>query len=426
MRDPRLLPVATLLIAAVALLPFARSVEIPMGVLSIIGVVLLSRRSNFVGRPPWGSLALLYGAFALPMLVALIDAVAPEKSTLTTIATLRCPLFCAALLALYALAGDAAGVQRRLLRSVGGAVAVLLALWCLDGLLQFATGRNVLGYGLGEGYVNGLFGEDDIKLGLVVALLMPIAVVAALRFAPAPVAMAYLALLLALIALSGKRAAWIVAMVELAVLFFYYRGRGYLAPRRVSAFALVGALVLLLTYTGSDWVRQRSDVLFEAARQRDYASLNRATSERLPIWVTASRMLMDNPINGVGPRGFRFAYADYASEDDFWIQFLRVMHAHQIVLDIGSETGAIGLLGYAIMLGVLWHRWRDASPAARSRALPYAVSLIGMLFPINTHEPWYSSWSALILWFLLGLYLFAIAESPASSPALVRAGRNRE
>ena len=175
--------------------------------------------------------------------------------------------------------------------------------------------------------------------------------------------------------------------------------------------------MLLLTYTGSDWVRQRSDVLLEAVRQPDYASLNRATSGRVPIWMTASRMLMDNPVNGVGPRGFRFAYADYATEDDFWVDYLRVMHAHQLVLDIGSETGAIGLLGYAIMLGLLWRLWRGASAAARSRALPYAVSLSGLLFPVNTHEPWYSSWSALLLWLVLGLYLFAIAESPASPAA---------
>lgn len=417
MRDPRLFTVAALLIAALALMPFARS-EIPLGVLSIIGIVLLGRRSSFAGRPPWRGLALLYGAFALPMLAALIDAVAPEKSAITTIGALRYPLSCAALLALYALARDAAGVQRRLLHSVGGAVALLLALWCLDGLLQFTTGRNVLDYGLGHhGYVNGLFGENDIKLGLTVALLMPIAVVAVLRFAPAPAAMAYLALLLALVALSGKRAAWIAALVELAVLLVYYRGRGYLAPRRTAAFALVGSLVLLLTYTGSDWVRQRSDVLLEAARQPDYATLNRATSGRLPIWITASRMLMDNPVNGVGPRGFRFAYTDYADEDDFWVDYLRVMHAHQLILEIGSETGAIGLLGYAIMLGLLWRLWRDASPAARSRALPYAASLSGLLFPVNTHEPWYSSWSALTLWLVLGLYLFAIAESPAPSPA---------
>ena len=415
MRDPRLFTVAALLIVAVALLPFARSVEIPMGVLSIIGVVLLGRRSRFAGRPPWRDLALLYGAFALPMLVALVDAVAPGKSTLTTLGALRYPLSCAALLAVYALAGDAADVQRRLLHSVGGAVALLLALWCLDGLLQFTTGKNVLGYGLGHhGYVNGLFGEDDIKLGLTVALLMPIAVLAVLRCAPAPAALVYLALLLAVIALSGKRAAWIVALVELALLLVYYWGRGYLTPRRVSALALVGSLVLLLTYTGSDWVRQRSDVLLEAVRQPDYASLNRATSGRVPIWMTASRMLMDNPVNGVGPRGFRFAYADYATEDDFWVDYLRVMHAHQLVLDIGSETGAIGLLGYAIMLGLLWRLWRGASAAARSRALPYAVSLSGLLFPVNTHEPWYSSWSALLLWLVLGLYLFAIAESPAS------------
>ena len=58
-------------IAAIALLPFGRMVEIPMGVLSLIGFALLlqsPRRPSAV----LGTLGLAYLAFLLPMLLALL------------------------------------------------------------------------------------------------------------------------------------------------------------------------------------------------------------------------------------------------------------------------------------------------------------------------------------------------------------------
>ncbi len=420
MGNPRLTLVAMLLVAALALLPFGRMVEIPMGFLSLLGVVLLTRASAFAAGAPWRRLVVLYLLFVTPMILALVDAVALEKASLSTIGSLRYPFSCAALLALYALSHDAERTQRRLLAVIAYAVTVLLGLWCFDGLLQAVTGRNTLGYGVGEGYINGLFGDDDnIKFGLTLALLMPVAVVTTLRNWSTTASLAYVVLLLTLVALSGKRAAWIVAAVELAVLLVYYHGRGYLAPRRVSAFALAAVMALLVAYGGSDWVRQRSDVLVEAVEHPDYETLNRASGKRLPIWGTALRMFSDNPLNGVGPRGFRYAYADYASADDHWAKPLagsagsRGSHAHQLMLDLGSETGVFGLLGYALLVGVLLQAWRRASAAARSRALPYGVALTGMLFPINTHPAWYSSWSSLMLWFFIGLYLFALAETSA-------------
>ena len=47
--------------------------------------------------------------------------------------------------------------------------------------------------------------------------------------------------------------------------------------------------------------------------------------------------------------------------------------------------------------------------------MPYGVALIGMLWPANTHAAWYSSWSGLLFWFFVGLYLMALAESPGRS-----------
>jgi len=412
-RQPALL--APLALAAL-LLPFGRLVEVPLGILSIAGVVLLSRRPTidpFLLRTFLGA----YGAFVLPMVLALPDAVAAEKSTLSTIGSLR---YAASAYAMLALVASRPREQGQVLHGFGLVLAVLLFVWCLDGLWQFATGENVLGYGLGRGYVNGLFGEDDnIKLGISVALLMPIAVIHALRSWPFPATLALLLLCLALVALSGKRAAWITAAIELFALSAYYRYRGRLALGRALALGLAATLVLALSFLRSDWVQERSLVLADVLEQPDYATMNRATGERLPLWSTALRMGEDHWLNGVGPRGFPYAYGDYAGPGDRWAEPMggtfgtRSSHAHQLLLDIFSETGVLGLAGYALLVGLLVRAWARAGEGARSRSLPYGAALIGMLFPVNTHPAWYSSWSALLLWLFIGLYLFALHEPPA-------------
>ncbi|MFT7287635.1 MAG: O-antigen ligase [Halieaceae bacterium] len=419
---------ALLLLPAMALMPFGRMVEIPLGLLSLSGlavsVLLLSGSWRRAAGVDLRLLGLLYCAFLLPMLVALPDAVAIEKSTITTLGTARYFLFCMALLWLFQRESSPTAVRGRVLELLGLTAVLLLTLWCLDGLLQFATGRNVLGYGMAEGYINGVFGEDDnIKLGVTVALLLPLALVHTLRRWPLPAVLLFLLLVLTLITLSGKRAAWIITLVELSALAIYYRGRGRLGARHLLAGAALLLAAAVAAYAVSDWVKLRSDVLVEAVDNPDFATLNRASGKRLPIWRTALHMGGAHWVNGVGPRGFRYAYTQYAEEGDAWAKPLsgrdgaRASHAHQLLLEVFCETGVVGLAGLLVFLVLLLRSWWRASTEARSRALPYAVSLLGMLFPLNTHAAWYSSWSASLLWLLIGLYLYALAEPAKINPA---------
>ena len=145
-------------------------------------------------------------------------------------------------------------------------------------------------------------------------------------------------------------------------------------------------------------------------------------------------MGQDNWVNGVGARGFRFAYAEYAAEGDQWAESLgrnrgaRASHAHQLMLDLWCETGIIGVAGYLLLVAILVRAWVRATTPARSRALPFAAALVGMLFPVNTHPAFYSSWSSLLLWMFIGLFLYALFDAPeaggdTASSVAVRAVR---
>lgn len=408
---------ALLLLAALALMPFGRAVEAPFLLLAIVGAtVALSGRLRGAG-PALGLVLALFTAFFAPMLMSLPDAINGEKSLLTTIGALRFLCFALGLLFLLNRGAESTLDRERTLYLVGAGCTWLLLIWCADGLLQFVSGRDLLGFAMQRGYVNSLFGDDEnLKFGITLALLLPVALVHVLRRWPVAWAAAFLALALVVLTLTGKRGAWISAAVELAVLALYYWHRDRLGVHRVLAICTVALLAVSLAYSYSDWVRTRSEILVTAAQERDYEALNEATGYRLPIWSGAMAMARSHWINGVGPRGFRFAYADYApADDERWTRRLRTggaraSHSHQLILEVVCETGVIGLAGLAAMVGLLLSAWRRASDAARSRALPFAVSLCGLLFPINTHPAWYSSWTGVMLWLLLALFVYALAE----------------
>ncbi|MDN5924349.1 MAG: O-antigen ligase family protein, partial [Xanthomonadales bacterium] len=142
------------------------------------------------------------------------------------------------------------------------------------------------------------------------------------------------------------------------------------------------------------------------------AGLNKSLSGRLSIWTTSARMIAAHPINGVGVRGFRYAYPEYAAPGDRFVAEQHgdkgAYHAHQWVLEVLSETGVIGLLLWCAGFAVAWRTWRRADASARRRAWPFTLALGVMLFPLNTHLAFYSAWWGLLFWWLLVLWCVAV------------------
>ena len=80
------------------------------------------------------------------------------------------------------------------------------------------------------------------------------------------------------------------------------------------------------------------------------------------------------------------------------------MHAHQVVLEILSETGAFGLLMWLAGIALARRAWRYADAAARDNARPAMLALVVTVFPFNTHLAFYSTfWGGLTL-LLAALY----------------------
>ena len=130
----------------------------------------------------------------------------------------------------------------------------------------------------------------------------------------------------------------------------------------------------------------------------DYDSVNQATSLRLPIWEAAVKMALDNPINGVGIRGFRDQYTNYAVESDPFKNAVKT-HPHLFILEIFVESGVIGVLGLFLMFALLCrltrNNLRQWTPLQAGSAITIAITF----FPLNAHTSIYGSFYSQIAWF---------------------------
>ncbi len=385
-------------LASVALWPLPGPAEavLSLGALAALAVLAIQRFRGgmaLLSHEAWALTTVLFLSYWLPELLSSPDAINARRAVRESLLDLRYLPF------LWLVAIAVANERGRRLTFVG--IAAICGVWLLDALVQATTGWSLGGPATAD-RLSGVFGAGNLKLGLVLASLAPFPLVAASeRFGLRGWLLVALALVVVVL-LAGSRASWLtLALVLLASAWVQFRDRRVLL-------GLVGgaAVILVLATVFSDKLQER----FErtgAMLDGNSEGVDHALSGRLPIWKTALNMAMAHPVNGIGVRGFRDAYADYADPGDPWLEDAdhgAGYHAHQIVLEVVSETGLVGAFFWLGGAALAWRAWRFASPESRRRARAPAMALAVTVFPFNTHLAFYSTfWGGLTL-LLAALY----------------------
>lgn len=401
-----------ILIATTALLLTTTTLSLaPIGIMAVLGFWQVARDPRMIWREPaCRGLALLFLCLWVPQLVSLIDAVNFARSAKTALsypAYLFCGLF---IVRALARPGQFARLSLALL--------CLVAFWCVDAFMQYATGANLFGYPYQEGGLTGMF-HPKIRLGLVVAVLAPIVLEALRRLnKDSPFSWLIIVPLVAVVFLSGRRSAWVILALSLLAylppvfLTLSTRAKGALL-------AAVCAASALAIYAGlkDPGLNQRMVLLTGALSSRHQAEM--ATSGRASLWNTAYNMFAENRINGVGPRGFRYVYEEHADAGDAFIQEGRFGHfPHLVFLEIAVETGLIGIAGFILFYATLLrHWWRDRRDL---NAVAWRAALLAAAFPFNAHLAFYGSYWGGFLWLLIACAV--AATFPARPPARPGAG----
>lgn len=394
---------AIVVLAVIALLPIGAAAEAPLVLAGIFGLIAVWRARQSLRADSGVRLAVaLFACYWFAALISAPAAVAPQKTWSTVAVILRfLPFVLFAVLYLR---------DMSLWPHVECAVAMIVLLWLLDAWVQIFTGYSIAGPMQAE-RLAGIFGAGNLKLGPVLAVLSPFVLnTARERFGARGLIVGTVFMLMPIL-LAGSRAAWLMYALVVAV-FLWRQTR---APLRFAAWGLAALVVV----AAAAWVADRDSAAFDARVQRTLLvfggsahDVDEAGAGRLRIWGTALRMAVAHPVAGVGVRGFRYAYPNFAAPGDQFVDAKTdegAYHAHQLVLEVLSETGVIGLLLWIAGAYVAIRAWRRADVEARDRAFAPGLALAVMCFPLNTHLAFYgsSAWS-LLFWLLLALYCAAL------------------
>lgn len=399
------------------LLPFGRASELGILICLLGAVILFVRdRHALAGHPGARLLLWLWAAYFLAALSSAPAAIDPGRSWSSVAAYIRFAPF--GVYVCFAVRREAR------LNALCLATGIVVALWALDAWVQALTGHSIGGPAPPE-RISGIFGAGNLKLGPVLASLSPFVLWMAKRhFGRAGLIVAMLFLLVPIL-LAGSRAAWITYGVALLA-FFWIEAR---TPLRFAGWILA-ACVVVAAAMGVAW---KTSSRFDARMERTLTALhdtrhaiNYAGSGRLDIWRVTAKMIAAHPVIGVGVRDFRDAYPHYAPPNDHFVTVEAcgvgegACHPHQIVLEVLSDTGAVGLALWLAALGLAVRAWREVGPDARRRAFPVTVALAVTVFPLNTHLAFYSAWWGSLFWWLLALWCAALyADVPDDAPVVM-------
>jgi O-antigen ligase len=224
-------------------------------------------------------------------------------------------------------------------------------------------------------------------------------------------------LILGAVMIAGMRSGWLTMAIVLGTYMVLMLKRENRELRRtVLTIPVLLVIVVSVSYLASPLFQQRLDVTQAFTLGTD-TSKDASSMERIPIFKTALVMYREHPINGVGVRAFPVAYMSYAEPDDVHIRKsggkTGATHAHNVLLEIMSDTGSIGLAGLLLALGFLWRHRARTTPAERWEAFPFALAVFLILFPLNSHFAIYGTYTSSLIWFLVGLWAAALRKSTA-------------
>lgn len=385
-----------LILSTVFLFATKNSYNVPMSIMAVTGLYRLIKYRDIQTMPEMRFIHILFFSLWLPMLFSLTDAVNLTHSLETTLRYLGY-LFVAYFI-IYEIK------NKHLHNKIILGLSIIISFWCLDALFQFFVGVDMFGYPLNNGLVDGLFSPKG-TLGHVLAILSPIYFEIIRRYHTRHRYLWLLLLILfCVVLLGGKRTAWIMLLSSCGLysiyLFYLYR----FATLKIF---LVGIPVVMLTLGLLATQYQPLNTRINSTLglfSKDYAQINQATNIRLPIWETGLKIYATHRINGIGPRGFRYAYASYADADDpFLVEgHFSASHPHLTLLEILVETGGLGLVGYLIFWLCLVRLLFKLVKENQAHHLPWLMSIMVVMLPYNAGSAFYGSyWSSVTWWVIL-------------------------
>ena len=383
-----------LILLAFALFAKGTLVHYPVFLMMLLGIAFIWKKPDLECYAALKIVLLMYFSVWFPMVIATIDAENLRRAVKTALLYLH---FFPVLVYLIVV-----GRRKRIRRLVTYGLVALILFGAVDALVQLTLGKDFFGYPYSHGLLTGVFHPKQ-RIGLFCAALVPLVLyVSQSRDVGKNMQLVIVSLLFVVILLSLKRSAWLMGLVAVAGYLLVFRKTEWFSFKRVICAVAIFLFVVGIAFSLSKPLQKQIHNSFITPFSES-SEIDQASSYRLSLWRTAQKMVSEHWINGIGPRGYRYLYPEYASKDDFWMRKGEggQTHPHWLLLEVAVETGIVGLLSlilfYIVFFRVL------TSPELDSPGRAFVLSAGVAWFPFNMHLAFYGSYWTTFVWLLLGL-----------------------
>lgn len=331
----------------------------------------------------------------IPLLLSTFDSVVLKNSIKYDLNMLRF-IFIGSLAILLSLSG---------IRKISYVLLVFILVVSFDAMIEWSTGYHLLGESRDRARIMGLF--SYYHLGYYLATILPILVFQIIKSLKDRERYCYFwlcVLLCSILAIfvAGSRAGWVTLFVCLGI------SLTWLIIHKIVSLKLLGVIGIILMISGIvisqlPIVKNRyaNSSYTNQTELWSYEWFDKFSSSRLVLWEFAWQEYVKAPIVGAGVNTYRITFNNqpeelkrqHANSDE-------IQYPHLNLLEVLSDTGTIGFVGYIVVLSWLIYMIFTA------KVFPawLLVSFLALM-PINTHASLYSSFWAVLIWIplILGL-----------------------
>ena len=334
-------------------------------------LTLITNREAILSTEGMRKAVILFACIAVPGLISLLFSVNLDRSISAVFRFAAYALAAWVVLSVRIEEGDA----KRIMSFLG----ILLVAWAVDGFVQLLTGVSLLGDPLVELGEEGAIVTGSLQLGYgaTLAILSPFFLEALRRAGGMGVGILSLPVYAAIV-MSGHQSSAVLALIGLAGwTMLALRNKEVGAKRQVTGFVISAIVGLLLGVYLSVVTGQVSTLAGAPARYQSFLFQSQ-------LWELSWQAFKDYWLTGVGMRGFG-TYA-LATDSSTIPGLAETWHSHLTVLEVMSETGLVGLIGYGLLLRWLWGYVQDK----RMHVAVAGLTALLAVFPLGTAVGMYS------------------------------------
>jgi O-antigen ligase len=297
----------------------------------------------------------------------------------------------------------------------------------LDSYLQFLTGKNILGFEIIGSTISSIFGSELI-LGSFLIKLLPI-IIFLFFYSNVDIKKYSLIIILffsfyfSIIYLAGGRTPFFLMVLFIFFSIIFIKDLRSIFLKSLLILTIFISSFFVFEFGKSNPVdrifvktfSQITDNYFNKIKN-DTFEKKREFSKEIKIfssnhhghYILAYDLFKQNPVWGIGPKGFRH----YCRSVDYDPPLgICSTHPHNFLVQISLETGLIGLVFYLsglifVILRLLKGYWTKDF-GERNCFLIISIGLIVNFFPFVPNGNFFNNWISIINFFYIGFYMYS-------------------